>query len=191
MSATKPTEFLKLKRVARHKELASLVRHPFEIQRLADAGNINALGGGFYCHPEVDPIKAGYVVVSRFYPKAVVSNISALHMYDLTDQRIDRIDVDIPNTTSIRNELIRAHRVHPKYMDGIVEIDVEGYLVKVYSIERSLCDICKDRGKGEIFFKALKRYMETDRLNINAITTYDKLLGTNVIESVAQEFATE
>lgn len=182
-------QYLKEKRVARAKELLPFIDHPFELRRMDEAGYINSLGGGFYAHASVDSILGGFAVVARFYPKAVISGLSALHFYELTDQSINYIDVDIPRTTSIRNELIKPHRVNANLMIGIDEVSVESYTVKIYSPERALCDAIKLFGKGEIFYKALKRYMARKDKDTVEIARLDRILRTDVLGRVAQEFA--
>jgi hypothetical protein len=50
----------------------------------------------------------------KTYPKAVISGTTALALYKLTDERIDLIEVEIPNTTNIKNNIMKVHRVAKK-----------------------------------------------------------------------------
>lgn len=50
----------------------------------------------FNAHPSLDLFTASLIATARYYPKAVISNITALVIHSLSDEGIDRIDVDIP-----------------------------------------------------------------------------------------------
>ena len=62
---------------------------------------------------------------------------------------------------------------------GIIDIKTPGgNLVKVYSIERTLCDILKVRSHTDIQIvsEAFKRYSKRENKNIPLISEYAKLL---------------
>ena len=66
-----------------------------------------------------------------------------------------------------------------------------GFLLKVYSKERALCDAYHFDPGGPIYLKAFKRYAKAGAIDATAIATYDKLLKTDVLRSVMQELADE
>ena len=41
------------------------------------------------------------IAASRFYPQAVISNITGLLVHNLSDEPVERIDVDIERSRSI------------------------------------------------------------------------------------------
>ena len=173
----------------RAKELTVYVPSGAQLRRYAADGRLISLGAGYYADPSLDPLTATLAVVARYYPRAVISNITALFVHGLTDERIDQIDVDIPRQSSIRNKLIRTHRVNPKLIKGVEEANYNGIRLKVYSKERALCDAYHFDPGGPIFLKAFKRYVKAGAVDANAIATYDKLLKTDVLRSVMQELA--
>ena len=160
-----------------------------QLRRYANDGRLIALGAGYYADPSLDPLTAALAVVSRYYPKAVISNITALFVHGLTDERIDVIDVDISRQSSIRNKLMRPHRVNPKIIKGIEETTYNGIKVRVYSKERAICDAYRFDPNGPIYLKAFKRYVKAGKIDANAIAAYDKLLKTDVLRSLMQELA--
>jgi predicted transcriptional regulator of viral defense system len=175
--------------VMRAKELSPYVASGAQLRRYAEDGRLISLGAGYYADPSLDPLTAVLAVVARYYPHAVISNITALFVHGLTDERIDQIDVDIPRESSIRNKLIRTHRVNPKLIKGVEEATYNGIRLKVYSKERALCDAYHVDPGGPIFLKAFKRYAKFGAVDADAIATFDKLLKTNVLRSAMQELA--
>lgn len=180
---------IKKKRVMRAKDLGRYVASGAQLRRYANDGRLIALGAGYYADPSLDPLTAALAVVARYYPRAVISNITALFVHGLTDERIDLIDVDISRQSSIRNKVIRTHRVNPKIIMGIEETIYNGIKLKVYSKERALCDAYHFDPGGPIFLKAFKRYVKTSTIDATAIAAYDKLLKTDVLRAVMQELA--
>src|SRR5690606_16878698 len=104
------------------------------------SGQLIAVGSGIYAHPSIDPWTASVIAVANYYPKAVISNRTALVIHALSDERIDRVDVDIPRTTSIRNSILSVHRVSEDQIIGVCRHDFQGRKIRIYSRERALCD---------------------------------------------------
>jgi predicted transcriptional regulator of viral defense system len=169
-------------------ELIRVLGHRTAIQRLTEEGQLISLGAGYYFTPKIDPSSAQAHVIGRFYPNAVISGLSALFIHGLSDEMPERITVDIPKSMSLRNRLIEARRIVDSRLIGITKIDYKGAKIRVYDIERSLCDAYRiDR--GATFFKAIKLYVEKYSPNTYKIALYDKKLGTRVLVSLQQELA--
>jgi hypothetical protein len=170
------------------RELIKLLGHRMAIQRLVEGDQLLSLGSGFYSTPKVDPSIAQLHVVARFYPKAVISGISALIIHRLSDEKLDKVTVDIPKETRLANRLLDVRRVAKSRFIGIIRMDYFDQKIRIYDLERSLCDAYRiDR--GALFFKALKRYMREYPPNPEKIAKYDKILGTKVLPALQQELA--
>ena len=170
------------------RELVKLLGHRMAIQRLVEADKLLPLGSGYYSTPKVDPSVAQIHVVVRFYPKAVISGVSALIVHGLSDEKLDKVTVDIPKTTKLSNKLLDVRRVAKSRFVGTIRMDYFGQQIRIYDLERSLCDAYRiDR--GALFFKALKRYLRQDSPNPDKIAKYDKILGTKVLQALQQELA--
>jgi len=182
---------LKVKKVMRASELAPYISTRTQLRRMVDAGELLAIGSGFYAHPSLDPFVASVIATSRYYSKAVFSNITALVIHGLSDERVDRIDVDIPRASSIRNKLLRVHRVSAKNIIGFIRLDYHGQKLKIYCKERALCDAYRIDPEGPLFLKAVKRYAKTGEVDADLIAKYDDALSTNVLRSLRQELADE
>ena len=188
MSLEKLLKRLHVQKVAKAAELMAITNRS-QLRRYVEEGAIQSIGYGYYAHPSIDPVDACLLVVAKYYPLAVVSSITALSVYRLTDERIDLIDVDIPNDSTVKNSFLRVHRVAKGLMVGIVRHDICGKKIRIYSKERALCGIYKERPDGAIFLKALKRYVKGGQIDSQVIATLDKKLKTNVLKALMQELA--
>jgi predicted transcriptional regulator of viral defense system len=182
---------LKVKKVMRASELAPYISTRTQLRRMVEAGELIAIGSGLYAHPSIDPFTASLIATARYYPNAIISNITALVVHDLSDERVDRIDVDIPRNSSIRNKLIRTHRVAAQNITGAIRLNYQGHKLRIYCKERVLCDAYRIDPDGPLFLKAMKRYVKEGEVDADSIAKYDKALSTNVLRSLRQELADE
>jgi len=182
---------LKSKKVMRASELATYISTRTQLRRMVASGEVIALGSGLYADPSMDPFTASLVATARYYPNAVISNITALVVHGLSDERVDRIDVDIPRNSSIRNKLICPHRVPDHNITGTILLNYHGQKIRIYCKERTLCDAYRIDPDGPIFLKALKRYVKDGPVDSDGIAKYDKALSTEVLRSLRQELADE
>lgn len=182
---------LKVRKVMRASELAPYISTRTQLRRMVEAGELIAIGSGLYAHPSLDPFTAALIATARYYPNAVISNITALVIHGLSDERVDRIDVDIPRNASIRNKLICTHRVAAQNITGAIRLNYHGQKLKIYCKERALCDAYRIDPDGPLFLKAMKRYVKLGEVDADRIAKYDKALSTNVLRSLRQELADE
>ena len=170
-------------------DVAKILGNRTSVGRLVEAGELVFLDAGFYGHPSMDPFDASVLVAGIYYPLGVISNITALSLHSLTDERVDVIDVDLPRNRSIRNNLIRAHRVPDSHLIGIESMEFHGHQISIYSKSRSLCEAYKIDPGGPLFFKSLKRYVANCEVDTQSIRDFDAVLKTNVLPSLSQELA--
>ena len=78
------------------------------------------------------------LVTSRYYPNTVISNLTALVIHKLSDESLDRIDVDIDRSQTLRNRLLKVHRVSGSRKIGVSKMKFMGELIRVYDLEKSL-----------------------------------------------------
>jgi predicted transcriptional regulator of viral defense system len=183
------TKIFKQKSVVTTKELLRVLKNNIAIKRAVEAGEITSLGSGIYASFSLDPFIAAVIATSKFYPKAVISNITSLTIHGLGDERIDRIDVDIERSESLKNKLLHVHRVSKNQLIGISKIDFHGHKIRIYNLERSLCEAYKIDPAGPLFFKSLKRSLKNHKLNATLIAKYDIALKTKVLTHLQQELA--
>lgn len=170
------------------KELSRALGNRTAIQRVVASGKLVALGAGYYSTPDLDPSVAQVLVVAKFYPKAVISGVSGLVIHDLSDEKRQKVTVDMPKSAPIRNAIMESRRVTKARFIGIEKQDYFGQILRIYDIERLLCDAYRI-DKGALFFKAMKRYLKAHKPQFEKIAKYDKALGTKVLRAIQQELA--
>lgn len=117
------------------------------------------------------------------YSRGIFSHETALFLHDLTDRTPVSYSMTFPlnyNTSGLKKENVRYYRVKLElYNPGIItEKTPGGNEVKVYSAERTLCDILKGRSKTDIqvISEAFRRYVQRDSIDIPLLSEYAKLL---------------
>lgn len=182
---------LKLKK-HRVLKLSELKRHgasAIKLRRMTEAGLVLSVGSGIYATPSLEPFVAAVLATAKYYPKAVISGLTALQIHGLSQEYVDKVDVDVPRETSIRNNLLRVHRVPKGRLVGITQLKHYGGVIQIYDRERSLCEAFRIDPAGPIFFRALKRYLRSGKANADRILQYDRTVKTNVLSHLRQELA--
>jgi predicted transcriptional regulator of viral defense system len=175
--------------VLRSKDLELRLGSRIAIKRAVEQGQVIALGSGLYASPALDPMKASMIAVAKYFPQAVISGRTALFLHELSDHAVEKIEVDIPTGTSLANKLLEVHRVAKSRLLGISKMKLEGSNIKVYDLERSLCEAYLIDPAGPEFFKALKRCLKNTEPDSAKIKKYDQALGTRVMVHLMQEMA--
>ena len=151
------------------------------IKYLVDKGIIEKSSRGIYILPEVwdDEI---FNLQNRF-KRGVYSHETALFLWDLTDRTPNKYHMTFPmnyNLTNPKKENIRCVQCKKEIYDlGIEEVTTPGgNIVRVYSVERTLCDILKTHSHVDIqvVTEAFKRYAANSNKNIPVLSEYAKLL---------------
>jgi len=135
------------------------VYHLVKINKLKQ---VHPKGIGLYTLPNIDDGEAQFSALSKYFPRCVVSGKTALSLYNLADEYIKEIHVDIPNTTNLKNDLFEVSRVHPNKIFDVEERTFEGVpiKIKIYSPERCLYEAYKYGDRSELYLRALKRYRQ-------------------------------
>ncbi|MFZ4715378.1 MAG: type IV toxin-antitoxin system AbiEi family antitoxin domain-containing protein [Bacteriovoracaceae bacterium] len=182
---------IKKEKVFNLAELTELFGNRMEVCRKARAGIIQSLGSGYYASPKLDPFLATLRVVMKYYPEVVISGRTALHIHGLSQDYIEQIDVDIKREKSLRNKLLKVHRVPSSRYVGITQISYQGIKIKIYDTERTLAEAYRLDPAGPDFYKALKRYIKKGNIKSDQIAHNDKILKTKVMTHLQQELAND
>lgn len=172
-----------------HAELVAVGAGGMKLRRMVEAGLITSLGSGIYASVSLDQFVAAVLAATKYYPKSVISGVTALQIHELAQEYVEKVDVDISRGTSIRNKMLCVHRVPARRLIGITEIKFHRGKIRIYDIERTLCEAYHLDPAGPLFLKALKRYVAAGRVNSSRIQQYDKGLKTRVLMHLQQELA--
>ena len=148
---------------------------------LVDKGMIEKSARGVYVLPEVwdDEI---FNLQNRF-KRGIYSHETALFLWNLTDRTPNRYHMTFPvnyNLTKPKQEEIQCVQCKKElYELGITEVTTPGgNTVRVYSAERTLCDLLRPHSSMDIqvVTEAFKLFITRSDKNIPALSEYAKIL---------------
>ena len=123
-----------------------------------------------------------YIKLSKC-KKAVFSDATALYFYDLSDRNPIKYDIAVPygyGNCYKNDKNVILHYIKPENIElGLTFLESPfGIKIRVYDVERTICDIIKNRKKmdPEIFSKALQRYSMLRDKDLNKLMKYAKIL---------------
>lgn len=127
------------------------------------------------------------VLVSKMYPNAVFCLYSAFDFHELTTSLPSQHNITLGRNTKISVPQFPPIQVYYwseiSYQLGVQEIIIDDNKVKVYNLEKTVCDAIKYRGKiGEyITLEVIKNYVSLKNKDFNKLMQYSKLLRIDKI----------
>ena len=171
------------------KGLKSLNINRTFLSKLVNNGKLERVGTGVYKLPEY-PIDNFYIL-SQCSKNMCFSYATSLYLHNMSDRIPLIYDITVPYNYS--GSLLKSKNALLRYVDddifelGIANINtVNNLTVQCYDLERTICDIIKDKNRmdKEIYAKALKEYARSKNKNILKLIKYAKKM--NIEEEVVQ-----
>lgn len=148
----------------------------YGLRKAVEEGSVVRLKNGVYA--SADALADTMIDIGRVVPRGVLCLYSAWAHYGLTTQ--------IPGAFYVAVEKHRKVVVpefppvtlcywERKYYDmGVVEAEVSGHKVRIYDVEKSVCDAVKFRNKIglDVAAEVLKAYLARKDRNIARLTAY-------------------
>ena len=127
----------------------------------------------------IDSVPDNFYIILSKCRKAVFSHATALYLHNYSERCPLIYDVTVPygygNCYKNSNNIDIHYRKPENINIGLVEMRSPfGLKIKVFNLERTICDIIKDKSKMdiEIFTKALKMYAESPQKDLNKLMKY-------------------
>lgn len=154
--------------------------HPHYLQKLVRSGKLQLISRGIYMCSDMweDEI----FLVQQRYQKGIYSHDTALYLHNYSDRTPAKYTMTFPinyHSPSLESEPLIIHRtIRKNYELGLTEIQSpSGNMLKVYDLERTLCDIVRGSGCDiQIITDAMKRYAAAKNRNINKLIQYAEQL---------------
>lgn len=153
-------------------------------------GTLVRISRGYYGLPNY--IEDEYYKVASKSKNARFSMATALYLHNLSDRTPLVFNVTLPFGYSgvlQKEKNVILNFVKRELLDlGVIEMTSPfGMKIKVYDIERTICDIIKNKNKmdAEIFSKALKDYAKSKNKNLSKLTKYARAMN---IEKKVSEY---
>lgn len=130
--------------------------------------------------PDVDFMWEDLVVTANSIPNGVVCLVSALSVYELTDEIPRKHWIAIPNaTTAPKRKNIKAVRMRDIDTD-VTTISLGGESIKIFTKERTLVDAFRFLSK-EVAIKALRQAIKGDKkINLKKLQSLAKKLRVDI-----------
>jgi predicted transcriptional regulator of viral defense system len=152
-----------------------------ELSELTAANRVYRVERGIYALPETWEDEM-YFLQYRF-AKGVFSNETALYLHGLSDRTPQAYTLTFPhgyNSTGLKKRHVKAKYVTPDAYDmGITEKPSPcGNPLRVYDVERTLCDIVKGKSACDIQLvnQAMKTYAVSKEKDIGKLVAYAERL---------------
>lgn len=172
------------------KEVVSNGINKIFLTNMVKKGTLTRISKGYYGLPNY--IEDEYYKISSKSKNARFSGATALYLHNLSDRIPLLYNITLPHDYSgilQKDKNVIISFVNRDILDlGVIEMTSPfGMKIKVYDIERTICDIIKNKNKmdAEIFSKALKEYAKSKNKNLSKLTKYARTMN---IEKKVSEY---
>ena len=176
--------FMKNNGYARTQDIIDAGIHTSYLYQLLEEGVISKIKRGLFQWENYNSANEEFISVSKIVPKGVFCLLSALSYYDITTInpwqyhlaifRDDRKPV-LPDYPPINIYYFSKEQ----YEIGIQEINMNNHKIKIYDIEKTICDCLRYRNEigMNIVKEALNEYVIRDDRNIDKLLRYADKIG--------------
>ncbi len=152
----------------------------YEISKLVKEGIITKLYQGVYTLGDVHNLQLSDINV--IVENGIISLASAAYFYKLTDGEVGKITITLDREQKppkLPYDLFCYYYTTSKFYEiGLQVIDQNGRKIKIYDIERTVCDMIKHRSKYDLQLvrEVIENYLDRDDRDIEKLITYSKEL---------------
>ena len=146
------------------------------LQEYVKSGEMYRFGRGLYVLSNV--WEDDFYLLQRKYGRGIYSHDTALYLLGYSDRTPAKYTMTFPkgyNAPSLKQENLIIKRVVPEnYEFGQIQIkSLSGNPIRVYDLERTLCDILRGSGSDiQIVSEAMKHYAASKDKNIHKLMKY-------------------
>lgn len=154
--------------------------HRSVLQKLVKDGELYRYGRGLYIRSDI--WEDDFHLLQCKYGRGIYSHDTALYLLGYSDRTPAKYTMTFPkgyNAPSLKQENIIVKRVVPdNYALGIIQRKSPcGNPIKIYNLERTLCDIVRGSGSDiQIVNGAMKRYASSKEKDIHKLMKYAEQL---------------
>ena len=148
------------------------------LSRMEEEGIIERIDRGIYVTKDFKYDE--YYLFQLKYPKAIFSYNTALYFYEMTEKTPIRMDVTVYREYNPHRfkDIVNVYKVSKElYNLGVIEkSSPQGMKVRTYNLERTVCDIIKDKDSLDIEIrnKAIKKAIKSKEFNASKMFEYAK-----------------
>lgn len=161
------------------------------LTRMEKEGLITRIARGIYINESGDYDEYYFFQIAN--SKCIYSYVSALYLQEKTDIIPQNIEVTVYkgyNTHRIPDDVVVHYVSKDIYELGKVEVNTMfGNSVYAYNLERTVCDLIKNRKKveSELFSKTIQGYIKSKDKDMNILFKYAEKMGiTDKVQEIME-----
>lgn len=169
-------------------EAIALGIHRRELYALRDQGDLEVINRGLYRLTSMpEPSLPDFLPAAKRISNGVICLISALAFHEITTQIPHFVYVALPSDAhrpAISYPPMRYFWYTKKLLTtGIEEHSIDGCVIKIFDVEKTLVDCVKFRNKigMDIVLEALRMYWQSGKTNLDKLFEYAKLFRVDKI----------
>lgn len=156
------------------------------LSMLVAEGKLERVDRGIYV--STDAVHDEMYAMQNKYPKLIFSHETALFLHGLSDRTPFEYSATVPSGYKVVENVSERVKVYYIKKDlhelGIIDVNTPfGNPIKVYTVERTICDIVRSRSRVDIQIlnEALKRFVKLKRSDYSLLMDYAKELKIETI----------
>jgi len=163
----------------RTKDISSQGINRRYLRDLINEGVIERIKQGLYRWKDAKfDVEEELINVSKIIQHGVICLVSALAYYELTSYTPGEYTIAVRRNYNIKlpdYPPIKLYYFSDKYyMDGVEKININGNIIKIYNIEKTICDCLRyeDKISKDIIVESIKEYVKRRDKNISKLMNY-------------------
>lgn len=167
---------------ARTNDILAAGIHRRDIKRIRDERRIIRVKRGLYRLSEIPLVSnQGYIDLARAVPDGVICLLSALSYYELTTFNPPVISIALcrgRRRPKIEYPPVEFYYFSTKqFKEGVDEIKIKGHKIRIYCLEKTICDCFKYRSKLglDIAKEGLSEYLKRKNRNLERLFEYAEI----------------
>lgn len=155
-------------------------------------GKVERIGRGVYVLPDL--LEDEMYIMQKKYPNLIYSHETALFLHELSDRTPFEYSATVPSGYKVVSNISERFKIYYIKKDlhtmGVIEGKTSfGNTIRVYNVERTICDILRSRNRVDvqIFSDALKRVAKNKQLDSVLLLKYARKLNVEKILNTYME----
>lgn len=174
------------------KELINAGETEYSIRNKLKEGSLFLVERGLYS-TEPKPFFKNEVYISKKYPSAVITGLSAFFLYDLTDHIPDYYYLATENHSfPIRKDDVKQSYQDKSFFEiGVINEQFDDGFVRTYDLERLLIELfrLKEKYPREIYYEVIASFRNVkDKIDFYKLNQYLKHFtnGNNLLQKIKE-----
>lgn len=158
-----------------------MTRH--KLRTMVAEGKLSRITHGIYA--ESSKKVNQFWLMGERYKNGVYSHNTALYFYGIAEKKPIILDMTFPSNNRVKNEFLKVHYIKKEnHKLGLIKMKLEdGSVIQIYNLERTICDIIRDRNKFEqnVLNNALKEYVKRKDKDLKLLYEYAEVFNIEKI----------